>query len=128
MDFFLGIRGARHGFVMLCCDTAATQQIITIKHDEDKLLALDTRTVMALSGEKSERGTEGLRRERAWGGLPCMARPRGGGLRGSAGGACGCGRHRHGCDAWETVSGIEKKNDRRASPHGLLPTYPPTPP
>lgn len=51
MDFFLGIRGARHGFVMLCCDTAATQQIITIKHDEDKLLALDDRTVMALSGE-----------------------------------------------------------------------------
>lgn len=51
MDFFLGIRGPTHGFVMLCADTAATQQIITIKHDEDKLVALDGRTVMALSGE-----------------------------------------------------------------------------
>ena len=35
MDFFLGIRGPKHGFVMLCSDTAATQQIITITHDED---------------------------------------------------------------------------------------------
>ena len=55
MDFFLGIRGPKHGFVMLCCDTAATQQIITIKHDEDKLIPLDGRTVMALSGEMRER-------------------------------------------------------------------------
>lgn len=55
MDFFLGIRGPKHGFVMLCSDTAATQQIITIKHDEDKLVALDGRTVMALSGERWRR-------------------------------------------------------------------------
>ena len=59
MDFFLGIRGPKHGFVMLCCDTAATQQIITIKHDEDKLVALDGRTVMALSGERVEAGEGG---------------------------------------------------------------------
>ena len=70
MDFFLGIRGPKHGFVMLCADTAATQQIITIKHDEDKLVALDGRTVMALSGEKEKE-----RRERERAGL-CVARVR----------------------------------------------------
>ena len=44
----MGIRGK--DFVMLCTDTSAVQQIITIKHDEDKLLALDDTTVLALSG------------------------------------------------------------------------------
>jgi len=64
MDFFLGIRGPKHGFVMLCSDTAATQQIITIKHDEDKLVALDGRTVMALSGERWRRRERERERER----------------------------------------------------------------
>ena len=45
----MGIRGK--DFVMLCTDTSAVQQIITIKHDENKLLALDDTTVLALSGE-----------------------------------------------------------------------------
>ena len=49
MDYLMGIKGA--DFVMLVSDTAAVQQIITIKHDEDKLLAVSDRLVLALSGE-----------------------------------------------------------------------------
>ena len=36
---------------MLCTDTSAVQQIITIKHDESKLLQLNDTTVLALSGK-----------------------------------------------------------------------------
>ena len=44
----MGIRGK--DFVMLCTDTSAVQQIITIKHDETKLLPLNDTTLLALSG------------------------------------------------------------------------------
>ena len=53
MDFLCGIKG--DGFVLLCSDTAATQQIITIKHDEDKLVEIDERILMGVSGEPGDR-------------------------------------------------------------------------
>lgn len=53
MDFLCGIKG--DGFVLLCSDTAATQQIITIKHDEDKLIEIDEKILMGVSGEPGDR-------------------------------------------------------------------------
>jgi len=53
MEFLFGIKGA--GFVLLCSDTAATQQIITIKHDEDKLIEVDERILMGITGEPGDR-------------------------------------------------------------------------
>jgi len=53
MEFLCGIKG--DGFVLLCSDTAATQQIITIKHDEDKLIEVDDRILMGISGEPGDR-------------------------------------------------------------------------
>mmetsp|Transcript_4410 Transcript_4410/g.12367 ORF Transcript_4410/g.12367 Transcript_4410/m.12367 type:complete len:194 (+) Transcript_4410:373-954(+) len=53
MDYFIGIKGK--DFVMLCSDTSAVQQIITIKDDEDKLVPVDTHKLMALSGEPGSR-------------------------------------------------------------------------
>ena len=48
MDFLFGIRGK--DFVMICSDTAATQQIINIKHDEDKLIVIDDHKIMGIAG------------------------------------------------------------------------------
>ena len=48
MDYLMGLKGK--DFVMVCSDTSAVQQIITIKHDEEKLLQIDDHTVLALSG------------------------------------------------------------------------------
>lgn len=42
-------------FVMVCCDTAAVSQILTIKDDEDKILPIDKHRVMALAGEPGDR-------------------------------------------------------------------------
>ena len=53
MEFLFGIKG--DGFVLLCSDTAATQQIITIKHDEDKLIEVDERILMGITGEPGDR-------------------------------------------------------------------------
>ena len=53
MDYLMGIRGK--DFVMVCSDTTASQQIIVIKHDEDKLRQIDSHMVMALSGEPGDR-------------------------------------------------------------------------
>ena len=49
----MGIKG--DGFVLLCSDTAATQQIITIKHDEDKLIEVGDRILMGITGEPGDR-------------------------------------------------------------------------
>ena len=49
----MGIKGK--DFVMLCGDTTAVQQIITIKHDEDKLRQVDSHKIMALAGEPGDR-------------------------------------------------------------------------
>ena len=49
----MGIKGK--DFVMLCGDTTAVQQIITIKHDEDKLRQIDSHKIMALAGDPGDR-------------------------------------------------------------------------
>ena len=49
----MGIKGK--DFVMLCGDTTAVQQIITIKHDEDKLKEVDRHKMMALAGDPGDR-------------------------------------------------------------------------
>ena len=49
----MGIKGK--DFVMICGDTTAVQQIITIKHDEDKLREIDSHKIMALAGEPGDR-------------------------------------------------------------------------
>eukprot|EP00873_Tetraselmis_striata_P013036 jgi/Tetstr1/433300/TSEL_022587.t1 len=53
MDYFMGIKGP--DFVMLCSDTSAVQQIITIKDDEDKIIPVDSHKLMALSGDPGSR-------------------------------------------------------------------------
>lgn len=40
---------------MLCCDSAAVQQIITIKNDEEKLVPVDEHKLFSLSGEAGDR-------------------------------------------------------------------------
>ena len=47
----MGIKGK--DFVIVAGDTSATQQIITIKHDEDKLVPIDSHKLMCLSGAPS---------------------------------------------------------------------------
>ena len=53
MEYLMGIKGK--DFIMLCGDTTAVQQIITIKHDEDKLRPVDSHKIMALAGEPGDR-------------------------------------------------------------------------
>lgn len=53
MDYLLGVRGK--DFVMVVSDTTAVQQIITIKHDEEKLVPIDDHKLMCLSGEPGDR-------------------------------------------------------------------------
>jgi 20S proteasome subunit beta 4 len=48
MEYLMGIKGK--DFVVVVSDTTATQQIITIKHDEDKLVPIDSHKLMCLSG------------------------------------------------------------------------------
>ena len=50
MDFLFGIKGKN--FVMVCSDTCASQQIITIKHDEDKLVPIDSHKLICISGAR----------------------------------------------------------------------------
>ena len=66
-----GIKG--RDFVMVCSDTCAAQQIITIKHDEDKLVPIDAYKLMALAGALL--GTHRLVAGRSWHGRssPCWA-------------------------------------------------------
>lgn len=49
----MGIKGP--DFVVVASDTAAVQQIITIKHDEDKIVAIDSHKLMGISGEPGDR-------------------------------------------------------------------------
>lgn len=53
MDFIAGICGK--DFVMLCTDSSATTQIITIKQDEDKIVPVDSHKAFAVSGEAGDR-------------------------------------------------------------------------
>jgi len=49
----MGIKG--RDFVMVCSDTSAAHSIITIKHDEDKIVPIDDHKVFCLSGEAGDR-------------------------------------------------------------------------
>lgn len=49
----MGLKGK--DFVMVCSDSSAVQQIITIKHDEDKLIQVDDHALLATSGEAGDR-------------------------------------------------------------------------
>ncbi|KAK9811836.1 hypothetical protein WJX72_010995 [[Myrmecia] bisecta] len=53
MEYLMGMRC--NDFVMLACDTTAVQQIITIKHDEDKLIPIDSHKLMGVAGEPGDR-------------------------------------------------------------------------
>jgi 20S proteasome subunit beta 4 len=59
MDYLMGIRGK--DFVMVVADTTAVQQIITIKHDEEKIVPVDTdspassQKLLAMAGEPGDR-------------------------------------------------------------------------
>ena len=53
MEFVFGI--ATKDFVVLCTDSVAVNQIITIKHDEQKIFPIDSHRVMAVSGESGDR-------------------------------------------------------------------------
>ncbi len=58
MDFLFGIKGKN--FVMVCSDTCASQQIITIKHDEDKLVPIDSHKLICISGARRKRSSLGI--------------------------------------------------------------------
>mmetsp|Transcript_23475 Transcript_23475/g.50143 ORF Transcript_23475/g.50143 Transcript_23475/m.50143 type:complete len:194 (-) Transcript_23475:213-794(-) len=53
MEYVMGIKGK--DFVMVCTSSTAVQQIITMKHDEDKILPLDTHSLLVTSGEPGDR-------------------------------------------------------------------------
>ncbi|KAJ9508089.1 hypothetical protein QJQ45_021438 [Haematococcus lacustris] len=42
-------------FVMICSDTAAAHSIISIKHDEDKIIPIDSHKVFGIAGESGDR-------------------------------------------------------------------------
>lgn len=48
MDFFMGLKGK--DFVVLCSDTVASNSIIRMKADEDKLVKVDDHKMFALAG------------------------------------------------------------------------------
>jgi len=53
MDYLMGIKGP--DFVMVCSDTAAAHSVISIKHDEDKLVPIDSHKLFGISGEAGDR-------------------------------------------------------------------------
>ncbi|CAD7703959.1 unnamed protein product [Ostreobium quekettii] len=54
MDFLMGM--CCKDFVVVCADTnAQMSQILTIKHDEDKIVPIDSHKVMALAGQPGDR-------------------------------------------------------------------------
>ncbi|CAG9464192.1 unnamed protein product [Pedinophyceae sp. YPF-701] len=53
METLLGVKGK--DFIMLCSDTSAVSQIITLKDDEQKILPIDSHHAMAVTGEPGDR-------------------------------------------------------------------------
>lgn len=53
MDFLMGIQGP--DFVVMCADTSAINQIITLKDSEDKLVPASSHKLIGLSGEAGDR-------------------------------------------------------------------------
>ena len=54
MDGFLCLLQGKD-FVMVVADTTAVQQIITIKHDEEKMVPIDAHKLMCTAGEPGDR-------------------------------------------------------------------------
>lgn len=42
-------------FVMVCSDTQAAQSVISIKHDEDKIVPIDSHKMFGIAGEAGDR-------------------------------------------------------------------------
>ena len=53
MDSIFGICGK--DWVIVACDTAVNRSIFTLKHDEDKIMNLNTNKILAASGEQTDR-------------------------------------------------------------------------
>lgn len=53
MDSVFGICGK--DWVVVACDTAVNRSIFTLKHDEDKIMAINSNKVLAASGEQTDR-------------------------------------------------------------------------
>jgi 20S proteasome alpha/beta subunit len=53
MDSIFGICGK--DWVIVAADTAVNRSIFTLKHDEDKIMALGSNKVLAASGEPTDR-------------------------------------------------------------------------
>ena len=53
MEYVMGIKGK--GFAMVCVSSTAVQQIITMKHEEDKCMAVDSHRMLVTSGEPGDR-------------------------------------------------------------------------
>jgi len=53
MDFHVGIRGK--DFVMVCADTSSVHSIIALKHDEDKIIPVDSKKLFCVAGEAGDR-------------------------------------------------------------------------
>ena len=53
MDSTFGIAGM--DWAMVVCDTAVNRSIFTLKHDEDKIVALNNYKIMGCSGDAAAR-------------------------------------------------------------------------
>lgn len=53
MDSTFGICGK--DWVVVVCDTAVNRSIFTLKHNEDKIMSLNSNKVLATSGEQTDR-------------------------------------------------------------------------
>ena len=53
MDSIFGICGK--DWVIVACDTAVNRSIFTLKHDEDKIMNLNSNKILAASGEQTDR-------------------------------------------------------------------------
>ena len=53
MDSVFGICGK--DWVIVAADTAVNRSIFTLKHDDDKILPLNTNKVLAAAGEQTDR-------------------------------------------------------------------------
>lgn len=48
MDFFMGLKGK--DFIVVCSDTVASQSIIRMKADEEKMVPIDEHKLFVMSG------------------------------------------------------------------------------
>ena len=53
MDSVFGICGK--DWVLIACDTGVNRSIFTLKHDEDKIMGLNSNKLLASAGEQTDR-------------------------------------------------------------------------